>query len=425
MGALKLLEYATGFSLGIDELLFRDYVTSSTPRADGADHRLQFRLVSGWRWFCFVFRKGWDGCIRSPAASRLPRCLRSSAIFTGWPRFTSRAISPRWHCTPPLPFWLSARHLVFDEPLRFHASGDRYRDERNGGAPIRLGRGCFAFSASAGCACRESAPAGIGPEWGVAILAMANAMTFAILVWIGAWFLAGPPSASKRWCRKVFVRRTSILSRRVLRAHLGAGQSQCRPAGANAAACPGRASLPADHGSLPGCHLHSRPAEGRFLQVSRACEVDVGLLGQRNSLGDPTSTWSIPTTGRKPSPSAGSVMSGKPENDFENRYQCRDGSLVPMLWTANWSETHQIMFCVARDMTARKQMESELRTGQRSRRSGQPGQERIPGEHEPRDSHADEWHHRHDRVGARHRARPPSSASISAWRNRPHTRCSA
>jgi signal transduction histidine kinase/CheY-like chemotaxis protein len=58
---------------------------------------------------------------------------------------------------------------------------------------------------------------------------------------------------------------------------------------------------------------------------------------------------------------SGSVMSGKPGNDFENRIQCRNGSLVAMLWSANWSQTHQMMFCVARDVTARKQMESELR----------------------------------------------------------------
>ena len=37
-------------------------------------------------------------------------------------------------------------------------------------------------------------------------------------------------------------------------------------------------------------------------------------------------------------------------------------------------------------------------------RGGHAGQERVPGQHEPRDSHADERHHRHDRTGARHRA---------------------
>ncbi len=39
-------------------------------------------------------------------------------------------------------------------------------------------------------------------------------------------------------------------------------------------------------------------------------------------------------------------------------------------------------------------------------RGGQPGQERIPGQHEPRDPHADERHHRHDRTGPGHRVDP-------------------
>ena len=35
---------------------------------------------------------------------------------------------------------------------------------------------------------------------------------------------------------------------------------------------------------------------------------------------------------------------------------------------------------------------------------GQPGQERFPGQHEPRNPHAHERHHRHDRTGAGHAA---------------------
>ncbi len=41
-------------------------------------------------------------------------------------------------------------------------------------------------------------------------------------------------------------------------------------------------------------------------------------------------------------------------------------------------------------------------------------QERVPGQHEPRDPHAHERHHRHDGPGARYRSDAPSSASISS-----------
>ena len=49
----------------------------------------------------------------------------------------------------------------------------------------------------------------------------------------------------------------------------------------------------------------------------------------------------------------------------------------------------------------------------RHRRGREPRQERVPRQHEPRDPHADERHHRHDGAGARHRRSTPSSASTS------------
>jgi signal transduction histidine kinase len=55
-----------------------------------------------------------------------------------------------------------------------------------------------------------------------------------------------------------------------------------------------------------------------------------------------------------------SILSGVAENGFENRYLRKDGAVVWIVWTANWSEALQINVCVARDMTARKQMEIEL-----------------------------------------------------------------
>jgi len=41
--------------------------------------------------------------------------------------------------------------------------------------------------------------------------------------------------------------------------------------------------------------------------------------------------------------------------------------------------------------------------GLSGRRSRQPGKKRVPREHEPRDPHAHEWNHRHDRAVARYR----------------------
>ena len=64
---------------------------------------------------------------------------------------------------------------------------------------------------------------------------------------------------------------------------------------------------------------------------------------------------------------------------------------------------------VIEDITDRRLQHSGRGGGRAARRQGrrrerQPRQERVPGEHEPRDSHADERRHRHDRPRARHRA---------------------
>ena len=47
--------------------------------------------------------------------------------------------------------------------------------------------------------------------------------------------------------------------------------------------------------------------------------------------------------------------------DFVNRYTRKDGTLVDVLWSASWSETDKIMFCVAHDVTDRARIEKELR----------------------------------------------------------------
>ena len=68
---------------------------------------------------------------------------------------------------------------------------------------------------------------------------------------------------------------------------------------------------------------------------------------------------------------------------------------------------------ISQDIAAQK-LEAEASAGrQRNGRSRQPRQERFPGQHEPRNPHADEWRHRHDRTGARHASSSPSSANIS------------
>ncbi|SRX55774.1 PAS domain S-box protein [Aequorivita sp. CIP111184] len=42
---------------------------------------------------------------------------------------------------------------------------------------------------------------------------------------------------------------------------------------------------------------------------------------------------------------------------FENRYVHKNGKVVPILWSVNWDEKLQLMFCIAKDVTEKKNLE--------------------------------------------------------------------
>ena len=100
-------------------------------------------------------------------------------------------------------------------------------------------------------------------------------------------------------------------------------------------------------------------AEGRFRDVSAAA---VSLWGYRPEelVGQRYMDFVHPDDHALTNEAAASIMRGEPTSDFENRYVRRDGSAVPIMWSAKWSSAHQAMFCVARDMTERKRVETEL-----------------------------------------------------------------
>lgn len=57
------------------------------------------------------------------------------------------------------------------------------------------------------------------------------------------------------------------------------------------------------------------------------------------------------------------IMSGHPSLGFTNRYLRKDGSAVPIDWSAAWSVPDRLMFAVARDATRRLQTAETLRRG--------------------------------------------------------------
>lgn len=54
------------------------------------------------------------------------------------------------------------------------------------------------------------------------------------------------------------------------------------------------------------------------------------------------------------------LLAGELRPDFENRWVHKDGHIVDVLWSARWSEQHQLRIAVAHDISERKQMEARL-----------------------------------------------------------------
>lgn len=51
------------------------------------------------------------------------------------------------------------------------------------------------------------------------------------------------------------------------------------------------------------------------------------------------------------------VMNGRAVTMFENNFVHKDGSIVPMLWSARWDSNDKLMFCIGRDASEKKKLE--------------------------------------------------------------------
>ncbi len=98
----------------------------------------------------------------------------------------------------------------------------------------------------------------------------------------------------------------------------------------------------------------------RIVFVSDACEA---LLGYRADelTGTLITDYMHPDDLAISQASIRRVMKGQPHLDFRNRYIRKDGDIVHILWSARWSEEEGVRIGVARDVTALREAEAELR----------------------------------------------------------------
>jgi PAS domain S-box-containing protein len=100
--------------------------------------------------------------------------------------------------------------------------------------------------------------------------------------------------------------------------------------------------------------------EGRFVTMNEASEALWGfspsdLIGRRYM--EFVLPEDLAATERA---SAEILVTGK-LSDFVNRYVRKDGSVVSVLWSASWSASKRMLFCVAHDVTERSRIEAALR----------------------------------------------------------------
>lgn len=100
----------------------------------------------------------------------------------------------------------------------------------------------------------------------------------------------------------------------------------------------------------------SLDATGKYVNINPA-SLKIWGYKPAELIGQHYSTIVVQEDRIKTGEAEAAILQGQDLNDFENKIRCSDGTEVWMTWSATWSETEKLMFCVARDVTARKRAE--------------------------------------------------------------------
>ncbi|VTU40028.1 diguanylate cyclase domain-containing protein [Variovorax sp. PBL-E5] len=96
---------------------------------------------------------------------------------------------------------------------------------------------------------------------------------------------------------------------------------------------------------------------GRFVFVSGACERVFGYAADE-MIGQPMIDFVFPADRPRTLNAVDEIVAGTHKPHFENRYLRKDGQIVHIMWSAQWSPVRQMRVAVARDVTERKRAES-------------------------------------------------------------------
>lgn len=100
-------------------------------------------------------------------------------------------------------------------------------------------------------------------------------------------------------------------------------------------------------------------AAGRFVEVGAACERVWGHK-REEVIGRLWTQWIGEPLRADSNAFLEGVRRGATTHEFENRFRRNDGSYVDMRWSAVWSATDRLMYCVARDITEHVTAQAKL-----------------------------------------------------------------
>ena len=100
--------------------------------------------------------------------------------------------------------------------------------------------------------------------------------------------------------------------------------------------------------------------EGRFVNVSAASKFIWGYTPEE-LIGKKCMDLVVEEDQEKTTQAGDFLRTGVNMTNFDNRYRCKDGSIIPIVWSARWDAEQQIMYCVAKDAREKLKTENELR----------------------------------------------------------------
>lgn len=99
--------------------------------------------------------------------------------------------------------------------------------------------------------------------------------------------------------------------------------------------------------------------EGKFVKLSQASKIILGY-DPEELIGVKYIDLVIPNDRRRAIQAYSEILAGQSTNNFENRYLSKDGTSVPLIWSASWNREEQLMYCIARDARERLRLEEAV-----------------------------------------------------------------